>query len=139
MSYDVTIFFNYEKSMSNLAIELEDIFGFSFGGCEGGRVFGLDFLLQKRKEFIRDDEDMNFSKYLYQLEITARKAGFNIIHPVAYMVSQVISANMKGEVMLCLSSVEVLGAIFLNGNLVDDRMVEAERIVGSGCWTYRKQ
>lgn len=134
VSYDVAIFFNMEsENIEDVAKTLEKTFGFSL---LENRVLALDFQLQKRKSFLEDDGEMNFSDYSYQIEITSRVGGADLIHPIGFMIADTISANYSCSVMFCLSSVEVLAAKFKGGNVIVNKMAEAEKVVGGGHWKY---
>jgi len=135
MSYDVTIFFNDDESdLVGLSKKLNNVLGLTFSDDFEVRVLGLEFELLKRRQFLRDEGGMEFSKYSYQLDITSRTAGTDIIHPVGFMIAETLSVNLKGQVMLCLSSVEFLGAVFSNGKLESSRMTEVQGYLGKVRW-----
>jgi len=135
MSYDVSIFLNDDESdLVGLSIELNNVLGLTFSDDFEVRVLGLEFELLKRRQFLRDEGGMEFSKYSYQLDITSRTAGTDIIHPVGFMIAETLSVNLKGQVMLCLSSVEFLGAVFSNGKLESSRMTEVQGYLGKVRW-----
>ncbi|WP_144394509.1 hypothetical protein [Pleionea sediminis] len=141
MSYDVAIFFNSSESkINNVKDQLANIFGIPFDSDEEpeARVFGLEFYLSKRKSYLKDEEGMKFSDYSFQLEITSRIAGTDIIHPIGFMIAETLSANTNDSVMFCLSSVEILGAVFKNGKIINDKMSNLNEVIGNSRWNYSR-
>ena len=144
MSYDITIFFsdNVENvGIDDVASTLNDILGLQLNQSDDSsrfesRVLGLEFELTTRKGFLRDEDDMEFSKYSYQLEITSRLAGGDIIHPIGYMIAETLSVNFSNSVMLCLSSVEFLGAIFEKGFACKNNMSDLGMFYKGTPWVY---
>lgn len=143
MSYEVNIFFgeDTDESLSEIAGYLKNFFGFEMKKSDSGYElysFALEFDLTKRAGFLTDTEDMPFSVFKYQLSVTSRVSSMAIIHPVSLMITEVLSKNFKGRTMLCLSTMEFLGAIYEGGELKVDKMSEHPELYAGTGWNYSK-
>jgi hypothetical protein len=142
-SYEVNIFFGEktDETLAEVAGYLVNLFGAGMNQNDTGfetRLLALEFDLSNRASFLTDMKEMPFSVFKFQLGITARVSSMTIIHPVALMISEILSKNFRGRVMLCLSTLEYLGAIYENGELAVDRMGEHPELYAGTSWAYNK-
>lgn len=141
MSYEVNIFFgeNADESLSEIAGYLKNLFGFEMKKSDSRyelNSLALEFDLTKKASFLTDMEDMPFSVFRYQLSVTSRISSMAIIHPVSLMIAEVLSKNFKGRTMLCLSTMDFLGAIYEGGELKVDKMGEHPELYAGTGWSY---
>lgn len=144
MSYEVNIFFGEKagETLNDVAGLLKNLFGvemLSAGSHYELNSLALEFDLSNRASFLTDMGEMPFSAFKYQLSITARGSSMSIIHPVGLMLSEILSKNYTGRSMMCLSTMDFLGAIYENGELVSDMMSEHPELYAGTGWSYAKQ
>jgi|GEM_PF-5075150 len=141
MSYEVNIFFGEETQESLIQVVgyMNNLLGSEMkevDKCFEINTLALEFELSKRASFLTDMEGMPFSAFSFQLSITARLSSMAIIHPVALMITEILSKNNEGRVMLCVSTLDYLGAIYVNGEIVEDRLGEHPELFAGTGWGY---
>ena len=140
MSYDVVIFFgeNGPENLSSAAEITERIVGQTFSVSESHSfsLFGMSFDLHQRAMFLRDERDMPFSAFRYQLDITCPISRLPLIHPIGLFMAEEYSKHLLERSMLCLAGVEFLGAVFNKGRMVDDRMSSYQHLYAGTGWRY---